>query len=189
MRIVLISILMLFSTISHASSILEKTLDIGTAYVTHLFVHEMGHVVVADAYGAKKVQVRIRTDDFPFVLTSYKGLEKKSVLPFAAAGEFSGVFLFEAALKAYRDKPNTYNKSLLFFGTINPILYSLMPRTEFSDYSIIAEETNTNIEIITGAVILKSMINLYRVHNKDFNVVPYVELQDDSAALMFLWRF
>ena len=176
---------------------LGEVVAIGTAYSTHIFLHEVGHQVVADEVGADSSHMSFFTFKqgkfYPGLSTS-KGIPEESVLSHAAGGESMATYTFEYALDSYRRSPTTFNKSLLFFTCVDFVLYTVMsnyitPDDETYDPTIIRDETGCSKELFLSLVLAKSMVNTYRIYNQDANIVPMILIDRNSAALVFQFSF
>jgi hypothetical protein len=171
--------------------------EIGSAYMTHLYVHELGHQVMADSAGAEGHEMRFlsqKNGQFYLGLSTYETIPDQSKLPYAVAGEkFAGI-TFEYALNDYREHPTTYNKALLFFSSVDFVLYTLLgnyvnPDDTMYDPNLIREQTGMGKEMLLGVVLTKSLLNGYRVINEDARLIPWIRTDDQSAAFMLSFRF
>jgi len=175
----------------------EDIIDIGAAYITHLTSHEMGHQFAAVEVGAKGSDLSILTtsnDNFYLMLSTYKTIPLESTLTYAIAGEKMSGVTFEHALASYREMPTTYNKALMFFTTANFVAYTVIanymfPDADMYDPNVIRKETGISKEALLGLVLTKSLINVYRIYNEDFNMLPMIETTKNSAALVFKFSF
>ena len=91
-------LLLLFSlaTPKTASAIEWKDpVEIGLAYTTHLFLHEVGHQVVADQVDAENSRMDFltrRDGNFYMGLSTYQSIPEESKLPYAVGGEWMSGF-------------------------------------------------------------------------------------------------
>ena len=170
----------------------KDILSIGAAYSTHLFLHETGHQAVAVRVGAKESEMHFFTNKrgnfYPGVST-YENIPEDSKLPYAAAGERTAGYTFEYALDSYQDKPTTYNKALMFFSCFDFFAYTLLssyikPEADMYDPNLIREETGCSKEVLLSLVTAKTFLNAYRIFNPDFKVIPVVQVDETSAALV-----
>ena len=171
--------------------------SIGAAYATHIFLHEMGHHVVAQEVGAVSPQMNFFTQKggklYPG-LSTCKSVPDKSRLPYAVGGERMAGYTFEYALQSYRSEPTTYNKALMFFSCADFLFYTLLanyvdPDNEMCDPNLIRAEIGCSKEVLLGLVMTKSLLNTYRVMNPDANFAPMIWVDRRSAALLFSFRF
>ena len=170
----------------------EDAAAVGAAYTTHLFLHEMGHQVVAEEVGADSPKMSFFTrngGNFYPGLSTHKGIPRESKLPYAAGGERMAGVTFEYALQSYHRKPTAYNKALLFFSCADFFVYTLLanyihPEGNMYDPNLIREATGCSKEVLLGLVMTKSLLNTYRVINKDAKVVPMIWVDKESAALL-----
>jgi hypothetical protein len=170
----------------------EDAAAIGAAYTTHLFLHEMGHQVVANEVGADSPRMSFFTRKggrFYPGLSTHKSIPQESKLPYAAGGERMAGYTFEYAIQSYHSKPTTYNKALMFFSCTDFLVYTLManyssPKNDTYDPNLIREETGLSKEVLLSLVMAKSFLNAYRVMNPDAKVVPMIWVDEESAALL-----
>lgn len=171
--------------------------SIGAAYVTHLYLHEMGHQVVADEVEADSPQMSFFTHkDGKFYpgLSTCKNIPDESILPYAAGGDRMAGYTFEYALQSYHRKPTTYNKALMFFSCADFLFYTLLanyvkPDNDKYDPNLIRAETGCSKEVLLGLVLTKSLLNAYRVMNPDAHFLPMIWVDKKSAALLICFKF
>jgi len=188
-----LSVLFLFSPTGTLAFDYEHAADIGAAYTTHIFLHEMGHQVVAEEVGADSPKMSFFTrkgGTFYPGLSTHKSIPQESKLPYAAGGERMAGFTFEYGLQSYHRKPTTYNKALMFFSCADFLVYTLManygnPENDMYDPNLIREETGLSKEVLLSLVMARSLLNTYRVMNKDVKFVPLIWVDKESAALVF----
>ncbi len=192
-----LSVLFLFSPPGTLAFDFEDAAAIGAAYTTHLFMHEIGHQVVAEEAGADSPQMRFFTrkgGNFYPGLSTHKGIPQESKLPYAVGGERMAGFTFEYALQSYHRKPTTYNKALMFFSCADFLAYTLLanyvnPDNDMYDPNLIREETGLSKEALLSLVMAKSFLNAYRVMNPDARVIPMIWVDKESAALLLRISF
>jgi hypothetical protein len=171
--------------------------SIGAAYTTHLFLHEMGHQVVAEQVGAVAPQMGFfatRGGRLYPGLSTYKEIPEESKLPYAAGGERMAGVTFEYALNSYRHGPTTYNQALLFFSCADFLIYTLLgnyahPDDDMYDPNLVREQTGCSKELLLSLVMAKSLLNTYRVMHPDANLLPMIWVDKKSAALLFRLSF
>jgi hypothetical protein len=151
----------------------QDAATIGAAYMTHLFLHEMGHQVVADEVG----------------VSTYQSIPEDSLLPYAVAGEWMSDLTFELALQSYRHKPSAFKKSLMFFSCMDFLLYTLYayydePDNKMYDPNLIREETGLSSELLLSLFATISLLNAYRIFNPDAKFRPLLQIDKKSAALL-----
>ena len=176
---------------------IKDTAAIGAAFMTHLFLHEAGHQVVAEEVGADTAQMHFFAfEDGKFYpgLSTATNLPKESRLPYAIGGEYMAGHTFEFALQAYRQKPTTYNKALMFFSGTDFIWYTLLafyvyPEDNSYDPNIIRAETGLSKEMVLSLVVAKALMNVYRVYNKEAKFIPMVRVDRTSTALVIRYDF
>lgn len=172
-------------------------LDIGSAYATHLTLHELGHQIVADEVGAEDHKLSFmaqKNGQFYLGLSTYQSIPKESVLPYAVGGERMASLTFEYGLETYRENPTTFNKALMFFSTVDFLGYTLLanyvnPNDSMYDPTLIREQTGASKELILGLVLTKSLVNAYRVVNPECRWMPVIETDLTSARFMLSYRF
>jgi hypothetical protein len=175
----------------------SDAVSLGAAYSFHLFLHELGHHMVAEDAGAESLNMDFFTrknGKFYFGLSSAKNLPKESVLPYAAAGHQMEGYTFEYALQSYRNHPTTFNKALMLFSNANFLFYTLYanyidPDTRSYDPNLIREESGCSKDVLLGMVLAQTVLNTYRIINKDANFVPYIMVDRDSASFMMRVNF
>ena len=171
--------------------------SIGSAYMTHLFFHEMGHQIVADEVGVESHQMKFFTSfegSFYPGVSIHTNIPKASKLSHAAGGERMAGHTFEFALQSYRRNPTTFNKALMFFSNVDFFTYTLManyihPDRDTYDANIIRNETGVSKELLLSLVTTKMLLNAYRIWNEDANFVPFVQVDRTSASLMIRFDF
>ena len=169
--------------------------SIGSAYTTHLFLHEMGHQIVADDVGAEDHRMHFFTSKngrfYPGV-SFYKSIPEESRLPYAAGGERMACNTFEFALQSYRRNPTTFNKALMFFSNVDFFAYTLLanyvyPENDMYDPNIIREETGISKGTLLSFVTAKMLLNTYRIFDEDFPLIPSIEV--DKKRVFFMLRY
>jgi hypothetical protein len=176
---------------------LNDAVEIGMAYMTHLYLHELGHQVVADEVGAENHQIQFLKQDkgqYYLGLSTYDQIPEKSKLPYAVGGDRMAGITFEYALASYREKPTTFNKSLIFFTTVDFVGYTLLSNYVNSgdnmyDPNLIREETGINKELLLGMVLTKALVNSYRFVSGDDRLTPEIRTDGHSAAFVLNYHF
>ncbi len=171
--------------------------SIGAAYATHIFLHEMGHQVVAEDVAADSPRMRFlarRGGQIYPGLSTYKKIPEESKLPYAVAGDRMAGVTFEYALQSYHRKPTTYNKALVFFTCADFLAYTVLGNyvhsdNEMYDPNLIREETGCSKELLLSLVAAKSLLNTYRTMNPDATFAPMIWVDKNSAALLFHFSF
>ena len=104
-------------------------------------------------------------------------------------------FTFEYALRSYRSEPTTYNKALMLFSGANFLAYTLLSNYVYSDNdnmyvpNLIRAETGCSKGLLLSIVTAKTLMNAYRVVNKDAKFAPEIRLDKRSAGLMIRFDF
>ena len=193
---------LLMPNVTHASDFsfnfdFSDLASIGSAYTMHIFLHEMGHQIVADDVGAESHRMNFFTSQngkfYPGV-SLYKSIPEESKLPYAAGGDRMAGYTFEYALQSYRQNPTTFNKALMFFSNVDFFTYTLManyiyPDNDMYDPNIIREETGISKEMLLSFAAAKMLLNTYRIFDEDFPFVPLIEVNKDSAFFMLRFDF
>jgi len=176
---------------------IKDAASIGAAYTTHLFLHEVGHQVVAEEVGADSPQISFFTRKngrFYPGLSTYQSIPKESRLPYAVGGERMAGYTFEYALQSHHRKPTTYNKALLFFACTDFLTYTLLanyihPENDMYDPNLIRAETGLSKEALLSLVMAKSLVNTYRIMNQSTNLIPMIWVDKRSAGIVFRFSF
>jgi len=175
----------------------EDTVAIGAAYMTHLSLHELGHQVVAEEVGADSPQISFLTRNngiFYLGLSTYQSIPEESRLPYAVGGERMAGYTFEYALQSYHREPTTFNKALMFFSCMDFLVYTLLanyvsPDNDMYDPNLIREETGLSKELLLSLVMAKSLMNTYRVVNRDASFIPMIWVDKKTAAFVIRFHF
>jgi hypothetical protein len=163
----------------------------GAAFLTNLAVHEFGHAVVADYVGVSSNRMEFfnKEGDQFFLGTSYvEGIEEESALSYTMGGEFFADLTFEHALQSYRNRPNGYNKALLFYSGTDFLLYSfyafyLTDGHESFDPNNVSRETGLSEDMLFSIILAKTALNAYRIFSGNDTVIPYFTVNKNYAAL------
>jgi hypothetical protein len=163
----------------------------GAAFLTNLAVHEFGHFIVADHVGVSSNRMEFfnKEGDQFFLGTSYvEGIEEESVLSYTMGGEFFADLTFEHALQSYRNRPNGYNKALLFYSGTDFLLYSfyafyLTDGHESFDPNNVSNETGLSEDALFSIILAKTALNAYRIFSGNDYVIPYFTVDKNHVAL------
>jgi len=191
-----LSVLFMISPLGVLAFDAEDAATIGAAYMTHLFLHEVGHQVIAEDVGAHSQMdffTRKNGRFYPGVST-HQNIPRESRLPYAAGGYRMECYTFEYALQSYRHKPTTYHKALMFSSCVDFLAYTLLanyvqPDNDTYDPNLIREETGLSKESLLFLVMAKSTLNTYRIFNENSNFVPIVTVDRTSAAFVIRFFF
>lgn len=175
----------------------KDVVAIGAAYSTHLFLHELGHQVVADDVGAESHEMNFltrRNNKFYFGLSTYQNIPVESKLPYAVGGERMAGLTFEFALQSYRQKPTIYNKALMLISGVDFLAYTLVsnyasPEDDVYDPNLIRTETGISKGMLLSLVAAKSLLNAYRVWDEKAHFIPLVWTDKKSAGLAIRFEF
>lgn len=175
----------------------KDAVEIGAAYMTHLGLHELGHQLVADEVGADSHRMNLFTRKngrFYPGLSLYKSIPEKSRLPYAMGGERMAGHTFEYALQSFRLQPTMFNKSLLFFSCVDFLGYTLLanyvyPDNNMLDPNLIRAQSGLSKGMLLSLVTAKTLLNAYRIMNKDLNFSPMFLLDKDSATFAIRFEF
>ncbi len=170
----------------------------GSAYITHVVAHETGHNAMAHMVGGRDVQMDFfqqRSGSFFVGISSVGEIEKKSVLPFRAAGLVSSNHTFDLALSSYRARPSTYNKALLFFSGTDFLWYSVWSfyikgsNDPGYDPVGISQETGLSAEVIVSVALFQTALNAFRVYSGHDSYMPYIAVDDERMNVGVRMRF
>jgi hypothetical protein len=174
----------------------EDTLAIDAAYMTHLSLHEMGHQVVAGEVGADHQMSFFTSQNGRFYpgLSTAQNIPEESRLSYALGGYRMEGHTFEYALQSYHHKPTTYNKALMVFSCADFLGYTLLanyirPEDDSYDPNVIRAEIGLSKTALLSMVMAKSLLDTYRVFNKNANFTPFIWVDKYSAALLFSFSF
>ncbi len=176
---------------------LSEVFMIGTAFLTNLFAHEFGHEVLAQHVGATGTELNFfkKMNGQFFLGTSVvDNIADESILPYTMGGEFFADLTFEHALRDYRKSPNLYNKSLILSSGLDFAWYCLYAfyvgnESPSFDPITISEETGISRDMLFSVVVVKTMINAYRVYSGNDTVIPYFTVDKNSAMLNIAFPF
>jgi hypothetical protein len=170
---------------------------IGTAYLTHLTIHEMGHQLVADEVGATNHKISFFTQkkgEFYLGLSTFDSIPRESRLPYAMGGERMNTISYEYHLEAYRRNPTIFNKTMLFFDATSFLGYTLLANYVNSDNrgydpTLIRTEIGMSKEVLLSFVATKTLINTWRIFNPKIRWVPILESDHDSIRFRLQYCF
>lgn len=177
---------------------LGDLVQVGAAFITHMAVHESGHYILAHMGGAEDVDLNFLTQkggNLYLGLSTAKGLDKESSLPYKMAGEAAASYLFEVALGSYRTRPSTFNRSLLFFSASDFLWYSIyafyIDRSRNPNYDPvgISQETGLSHEAVLGIAVFQTALNTYRIYSSNDSMTPYFALDQRWAEFGLQLRF
>lgn len=167
-----------------------KVVQVGSAMMMSVFLHEMGHYIIADHLGAEGNRIKFlkksKDGGFSFGLSTVERIDYRSQLPYYMGGEFAADLTFEYALQSYRLRPTLYNKALLFFSGTDFLRYSVYAfylsdgHSHFDPINV-SEVTGFSKETIFSAILAKTVLNAYRVYSGQDRVVPYFSIDKYSA--------
>lgn len=170
----------------------------GAAYMTHVVAHETGHNAMAHMAGGEDVRMDFfqqQSGNFFVGVSSVGEIEKKSVLPFRAAGLVASNHTFDLALLSYRAQPTTYNQALLFFSGTDFLWYSVWSFyiNESNDPSYdpvgISQGTGLSSEAILGVALVQTALNAFRFYSGDDTYIPYVAVDEERMNIGLRIRF
>lgn len=198
-RIVILMVMILAAGPKHQARAWEFSdlVDIGMAYMTHLYLHELGHQVVADEVKADNHQIQFLKQDkgqYYLGLSTYDEIPEKSKLAYAVGGDRMAGLTFEYGLASYRERPTTFNKALIFFTTVDFIGYTLLSNYVHSgdnmyDPNLIRSETGMSKELLLGMVVTKALVNGYRFVSGSDRLTPEIRTDTHSAAFLLNYHF
>ena len=171
--------------------------EIGSAYLTHLTIHEMGHQIVADEVGATNHKITFFTEkkgDFYLGLSTYDSIPSESRLPYAMGGERMNSISYEYHLAAYRRNPTIFNKTMLFFDTTSFLGYTLLanyvnPDNKGYDPTLIRTEIGMSKELMLSFVLTKTALNTWRIYHPEMRWTPVLESDFESVKFKLVYCF
>lgn len=177
---------------------LADPLAVGLAFLTNLAVHESGHYMIADGVGARDASLKFFSQEdgaFFLGLSTAKEIPEESVLTYRLGGEIASSYTFEFALQHYRQRPTTYNTSLLFFSGTDFFWYTifafyLAPEEDGRyDPAGVREVTGFSRPTLVAAASAQLAANLYRTWSGSDIVIPSFVYDRQSASLHLTLRF
>jgi hypothetical protein len=174
-----------------APSSAGELLQAGAAFLTNLFIHEIGHAVVADYAGARGNNLAFFTqsgDKFFLGMSSVEHIDDDAWFPYTMGGEFFTDLTFEHALREFRKSPNMYNRSLLLFSGLDFLWYCMYSfyltngDPGFDPVSI-SEQTGLSGDQLVAIAAAKTALNALRVYSGVDSVVPYFSVNSHAAFL------
>ncbi len=166
-------------------------IQLGAAFMSNLFFHEFGHEVVAnyvDAKGTRLDFFKREGDQFFLGTSTVEEIDERSLLPYTMGGEFFADLTFEHALRDYRNKPTTFNKSLMLASGGDFLWYCFYAyylsegHPNFDPISV-SEKTGLPRDTIFSIVAAKTMVNAYRAYSGQDKIIPYFSVDKYSASL------
>ena len=97
--------------------------------MTNLFLHEIGHQMLAEDVGVDSPQMTFFNNNngrFYPGLSTHQNIPRESRLPYAVGGYRMEGYTFEYALQSYRHKPTTHNRALMFSSCADSLAYTLL---------------------------------------------------------------
>jgi len=179
-----------FSSV-HKDAHSSKFKLVGAAFATNVVLHELGHHIIADYVEAKGSKLNfLKSKDGQFFLASstVKAIDEESRLSYNMGGEWAADKTFEYALNRYRNRPNIYNKALMFFSGTDLFwytLYSFYLSDGHKALDPIAITTYNNIskEAVLLVALSKTLLNAYRIYSGTDRVVPSFGIDKNSVSV------
>lgn len=195
-----ISLVLLFVPFSPDASAFDYAKDtaaVGAAFMTSLALHEVGHQVVAEEAGADSPRMSFfknKNGSFFFGLSECKDLPKKSKLSHHVGGEWMADRTFEFSRQSYHREPTTYNKALMFFSGTGFLWYTIYsfyigPDNDSYDPNGIREELGWSKETLLSVVAARTLMNVYRMYDRDAKFMPIIMLDSTTVALLLRFDF
>ncbi len=169
---------------------IKDIIQVGSAFVTNLTVHEYGHAIVGSSVGADGISVSFlskQKNNLFLGYTSTKKIDDDAYPSFALGGEIGVNMGFEYALYKFRKEPTTYNKALLFFSGTDFLWYTVYTfyfneDNPDADPNILHRETGISKDALLAAAVTQSLLNGYRVFSGEDNVIPYLTFTSNSIG-------
>ena len=193
-----LGLLLFFSPKPAPAAELSDVLQVGTAFLAQLGVHESGHYIMAHMAGAEDVDLSFftrRGNSLFLGLSTARGLNAQSRIPYKMAGEVTASYHFELMLKRYRRNPTLYNRSVLFFSGADFFFYSLYAfylspeRNPAYDPVGFSQETGLSPPAIVAMAALQSALNAYRAASGNDTLTPYFTMDRRSVEWGIRLRF
>ncbi len=175
----------------------EDFVKVGASYFTHLFLHEMGHHLVAEEVGADSHNINFfiwKDGTFYPGVSFYKEIPKDALALYSMGGERMACLTFEYAFRSYVQKPTWFNKSLMFFSCADFLIYTWMstyvyPENRMYDPNLFCAESNISKETFLTIISAKTLLNVYRVINRETNYVPLITTNNNRICfeIRFEW--
>lgn len=172
--------------------------EISTAYMTHLTIHEMGHQIVADEVGVTNHKISFFTEkggNFFLGVSTFDHMPSESRLPYAMGGERLNAVSFEYNLEAFRRDPtNTFTKAMMLFDTVSFLSYTLLanyvnPDIGGWDPNLIRHETGMSKEVLLSLVLTKTLLNSWRIFRPETRWSPVLDSDATSIRFQLRYRF
>ncbi len=172
-------------------------LEVGSAYLTHLSLHELGHQLVADEVGVTNHKITFFTEkkgEFYLGLSTFDSIPKESRLPYAMGGERMVSVSFEYHLEAYQRNPTTFTKAMLFFDNFDFLAYTLIANYINDDNygydpTLMRKEMGMSKEIMLSLVLAKTALNTWRVFYPETPWAPLLTSDHNSVRFQLRRRF
>jgi hypothetical protein len=172
-------------------------LEISSAYITHLTLHELGHQLVADEVGVTNHNISFFTQkkgSFYFGVSTYDSIPQESRLPYAMGGERINSLTFEYNLRTNHHNPTTFTKAMLFFDSVNFLGYTLIANYVITDNhgydpTLIRLETGMSKEMLLSLVLTKTILNTWRIYHPETRWSPILDSDSDSIWLQLRYEF
>ncbi len=188
-KMLVLSALLLLLMVSQSRAMgISDFFKVGSAYLTHIVVHETGHNAMADMAGGRGVKMDFfqqKNGSFFAGVSSVGEIDRESVLPFRAAGLVASNYTFDVALSGYRAQPSTYNKALLFFSGTDFLWYSVWSfyikgsNDPGYDPVGISQETGLSNEAIVSVALFQTALNVFRIYSGHDSYVPYIAVDNE----------
>src|SRR3989337_3767950 len=164
--ILIVVVLMAAQPVKAFEPEIQEIIQIGTAFVTNLTVHEYGHAIVGSSVGAEGIAVSFMSkqkNNLFLGYTSTRKINDNAYPSFALGGEIGVNMSFEYALHRFRTEPSTYNKALLLFSGTDFLWYSVYAYyfnedNQDSDPNILHRETGISKDAILAAAVTQSVL-------------------------------
>ena len=188
--ILIVVVLMAAQPVKAFEPEIQEIIQIGTAFVTNLTVHEYGHAIVGSSVGAEGISVSFMSkqkNNLFLGYTSTRKIDDNAYPSFALGGEIGANMSFEYALYRFRKQPSAYNKALLFFSGTDFLWYTVYTYyfnedNPEADPNILHRETGISKDAILAAALSQSLLNGYRVVSGEDKVIPYFTFSKDSIG-------
>lgn len=179
-------------------SLITDFAPVGAAFLTYLTLHEGGHYVMAEMAEAENVKLDFFTRQggkFFLGFSNADNVDPEASLSYRMGGVAASSYLYEFALRQYRNRPSLYNRSLMLFSGLDFLWYSVwtfyVEGRDDADFDPagISQETGLSGDTLVGIVAAQAALNAYRYYTGADRLLPYIRLEEKWAEMGFQLRF
>ncbi len=175
----------------------QDVASIGAAYTSHIFLRALGHEAFNDEVGSDFHRMRFFTHEtgtFYPELSLYENIPGKLNLSYVLDNDLMTGFTSEYALQSYRRQPTTFNKALMFFSGVDFFANTFLFNRDEQDNDILDPDLDQEKAGFTKGMMLSmvaatTLLNAYRVMDRDANFIPMISLGTNGAFFMLHFDF